>query len=423
MTSPLTGRDLGRLVGEIQGELDEQLGAVDAALAGHYPGERPGRQPVHTVYVPADRFHAGLVADHGRAALEAVDEHEALLLALLDDDADLLAAVREKLAREPVEDLRIDFEDGYGSRPDDEEDADALRAAGELRAAIVAGAAAPWNGIRFKGFEAPTRRRGVRTLALFVGRLVEDGPLPDGFVVTLPKVTAVEQVEALVHTSGRLEAALDLPEGALRFEIQVETPQSILGPDGTALVARMVHASSGRCTGLHYGTYDYSAFCGIAAAHQSLEHPVADHAKAVMQAAAAGTGVRLSDGSTNVLPLGTPDQVGAAWQNHLRLVRRSLERGYYQGWDLHPAQLPTRFAATFAFYRAGFPAAAARLRDYVDRRDSGILDEPATARALADFVLRGLDCGAVSAGQAAEAGLQDIHVLATLAHRTTETGD
>ena len=108
----------------------------------------------------------------------------------------------------------------------------------------------------------------------------------------------------------------------------------------------MVHASAGRCTGLHYGTYDYSAFCGIAAAHQSLDHPVADHAKAVMQAAAAGTGVRLSDGSTNVLPVGTPDEVAAAWANHLRLVRRSLARGYYQGWDLHPAQLPTRFAAT-----------------------------------------------------------------------------
>ena len=410
------------LVAQLVGELDERLAGVDAALARHYPGERPGRQPVHTVYVPADRFHAGLVADHGRAALAVTEEHEAMLLGLLDDDLDLLARVREKLAREPVEDLRIDFEDGYGVRSGEQEDADARRAADELRAAIDAGGAAPWTGIRFKGFESPTRRRGVRTLALFVGRLVEGGPLPDGFVVTLPKVTAVEQVEALVHTAGRLEVSLGLPDGALRFEIQVETPQSILGPDGTALVARMVHASAGRCAGLHYGTYDYSAYCGIAAAHQSLEHPVADHAKAVMQAAAAGTGVRLSDGSTNVLPVGAPDQVGAAWQNHLRLVRRSLARGYYQGWDLHPAQLPTRFAATFAFYRDGFPAAAARLRDYVGRQDSGVLDEPATARALADFVLRGLDCGAMSHDEVRAATGLEAPALAALAHRTTETG-
>ena len=103
----------------------------------------------------------------------------------------------------------------------------------------------------------------------------------------------------------------------------------------------MVHAAAGRCTALHYGTYDYSAFCGIAAEYQSMAHPVADHAKLVMQAAAAGTGVRLSDGSTNILPVGDADAVRAGWRLHLRLVRRSLERGYYQGWDLHPAQLPT----------------------------------------------------------------------------------
>ncbi|GAB3027797.1 aldolase [Nocardioides flavus (ex Wang et al. 2016)] len=412
---------LDRLAGALADDLDARLADVDAALAAGYPGERPGRQPVHTLYVPADRFHAGLVAEHGAAALATVAAHEELFLEVLDRDPDLVSRVRDKLAREPVEDLRIDLEDGYGTRPDDEEDRDAERAADELRAALDAGVAPSFTGIRVKGFEAPTRRRGVRTLALFVARLVAGRPLPRGFVVTLPKVTAVEQVEALVHAAGRLETELGLDLGALRFEIQVETPQSILGADGTALVARMVHASDGRCTGLHYGTYDYSASCGIAAAHQSLEHPVADHAKAVMQAAAAGTGVRLSDGSTNVLPVGAPDQVAAAWHNHLRLVRRSLERGFYQGWDLHPAQLPTRYAATFAFYREGLPAAAARLRAYVARQDTAILDEPATARALADFVLRGLDCGAVSREEVHDAGLVDIDVLAGLAHRTGGT--
>jgi Domain of unknown function (DUF6986) len=119
----------------------------------------------------------------------------------------------------------------------------------------------------------------------------------------------------------------------------------------------------------------------------------------VMQAAAAGTGARLSDGSTNILPVGDADAVRAGWQLHLQLVRRSLERGYYQGWDLHPAQLPSRYAATFGFYRDGLAQATDRLRRYVERSASAILDEPATARALADFLLRAMHCGAVAADE------------------------
>jgi len=194
----------------------------------------------------------------------------------------------------------------------------------------------------------------------------------------------------------RLEAAywLSHPQ-RLSFEIQVETPQAILGPDGAATIARCVHAAPGRLTGLHYGTYDYSASLGIAAAYQSIEHPAADYARAVMQVAAAGTGVRLSDGSTNVLPVGDRDDVIAAWRLHARLVRRSLERGFYQGWDLHPAQLVSRFAATYAFYRDGLQTACDRLRAYAARAAFG-QEEPATARALASFLIRGLDCGAFS---------------------------
>ena len=183
-------------------------------------------------------------------------------------------------------------------------------------------------------------------------------------------------------------------DGDLRFEIQIETPPAVLGSDGTATVARMIDAAGGRLVGLHYGTYDYSAAMGVAAAYQSLEHPVADHAKSVMQVAAAGTGVRLSDGSTNILPVGDREAVRAGWRLHSRLVRRSLEHGIYQGWDLHPAQLPTRYGATYTFFQDGLAAAEQRLFAYLQRRSTGILDEPATARALAGFLLRGLDCGA-----------------------------
>ena len=216
----------------------------------------------------------------------------------------------------------------------------------------------------------------------------------DELVVTLPKVTSEAQVQALVAVLERLEKQVSTTSRGQRFEIQVETPQTVLGPDGSALVARMIRAGGQRLSGLHYGTYDYSAFLGLAAGDQSLEHPAADHAKAVMQAAAAGTGVELSDGSTNVLPVG--DGLRLGWETHHRLVTRALHRGFYQGWDLHPAQLPTRFAATFQFFRAGAADADARLVAYAAHRTGAIADEPATVRALADYLLRGLDCGALT---------------------------
>ncbi|SDP66712.1 Citrate lyase beta subunit [Pedococcus dokdonensis] len=407
--------------------LDERLRDADSALAQQFPGERPTRQPVHTVYVPADRYDAGLVPAWGAQALAVLDEHGgtaqeyAALLGLPAELADdVVTRVRAKLAAEPIEDLRIDFEDGYGAPGEEVEDAAVKAAAADLLTSLAARTAAPFNGIRFKCFESPTRARGIRTLAGFVEAVAApDGTLPDGFVVTLPKVTSVDQVEAMVQAAEAIEAALGLGAGALRFEIQVETPQSILGPDGTALVARMVHASAGRCTGLHYGTYDYSASAGIAAAYQSMEHPAADHAKAVMQVAAAGTGVRLSDGSTNILPVGDRDAVHRAWALHARLVRRSLERGFYQGWDLHPAQLPSRYAATYAFFREGLPAATERLRNYVGRVESGVMDEPATARALADFVVRGLDCGATDEQEVQALSGLDRAAIDRLAKRTS----
>jgi citrate lyase beta subunit len=396
----LSAADLARI--------DSELAATDRLLERNYPGDDGTRQPVHTVYVPADRFTPSLAADWGAQALSTAAAHGGLarLGALLGQDGDLTASVASrveaKLSSEPIEDLRLDFEDGFGDRGDDAEDAAAVAAASAVAAAVAAGSAPPFIGIRFKCFEAPTRARGLRTLDLFVSGLAAAGELPDGLVLTLPKVTTVAQVEAMDFAVSRLEEIHSLPAGRLRFEVQVETPQLILGPDGSSPVAQLPHAVPGRISGLHYGTYDYSASLQISAEYQSMEHPVADFAKEVMQLAVAGTGIRLSDGSTNIIPVG--DNVENAWRLHGRLVRRSLERGYYQGWDLHPAQLPSRFAATYAFYRQGLPAAAARLRNYIEHTEGGVMDEPATARALAAFVLRGVQCGAV--------GAEDVQALA-----------
>jgi citrate lyase beta subunit len=374
---------MAKLPDDVYAEMDARLDPVDALLRRAYPGERPGRQPVHTLYVPAHLYGPGILKEYGRLVVRDIAEHGPLPF----DDA-VTGRVVAKLQREPVEDLRIDFEDGYGIRSDAEEDAAARACASALR---DSGSPA-FVGLRCKSLEASTRRRAIRTLDVFLDAL---GPPPPGFVITLPKVSAVEQVAAMVVLCGRLETAYGLSARSLEFEIQIETPAAVLGTDGVATVSRLIQAAEGRCSGLHYGTYDYSASVGIAAEFQSLEHPAADHAKAVMQVAAAGTGVRLSDGSTNIVPVGDTASVRAAWDLHARLVRRSLERGFYQGWDLHPAQLPTRFGATYTFFREASAAAVDRLGRYLSRHSSGILDEPATARALSRFLLRGLDCGAL----------------------------
>jgi len=384
-----TSLDAAALTG-IAGRLSE----VDAHRAARYPGDSGGRQPVHTCYVPADVVTDDLPVQWGAAALATLEEHGPGPLAfaeVLGLPPALAEPVHEKLvaklATEPVEDLRIDFEDGYGFQPDTVEDEDAVHCAGLAGALDV-----PWVGIRFKSFEH--FERGIRTLDLFLTHLTV---VPDGLTLTFPKVTDVEQVTVLCELLGLLEDRLGLPPGRLRFEIQIETTQSVVDSTGRFAIPRFIEAGQGRVSALHFGTYDYTAACGLAAGEQHLAHAACDFARHVMQVSAAGTGVRLSDGSTNILPIGDRDTVHEAWREHFRLTLRSLKHGFYQGWDLHPAQLVTRYAANYAFYLGNAETDAQRLRAYVAKADAGVLDEPATAQALAMSMRRAVDCGALSA--------------------------
>lgn len=425
MDEPLPG------IGGLTAELTAMLAQDDARLATLFPGERPERQPLHSCYVPADRADRDTCLTWGAQALELLDAHAAdaaTFAALLpaaagigvDDVHAVLPRVRAKLARQPIEDLRIDFEDGYGAPGDLEEDGAAL-AAGRTFAELARRSEAPLiAGLRIKGLQAPTRARAVRTLDLVIGTAVMNGGLPQRFVVTFPKVTTVAQVRAAVHAVERLEVAHGLAPGAVRIELQIEVPQAVIGPDGAATVAALVHAAAGRCEGVHYGTYDFSAALGVSAGQQAADHPLADYAKQVMQIATAGTGVRVSDGSTNVLPVGSAHNVTTAWATHARLVDRALRRAIWQGWDMHPGHLVTRYTVTYAFLRRELAGSATRLRAYVQRAAGsagGVLDEPATAQALATAVLRGLDCGAVDEIEVYEATGIERDELLTLAKR------
>jgi citrate lyase beta subunit len=383
-----------------------------------FPGDSAARQPVHTVYGGAQLFKSDTTKKLGVIALRSLDEHGpdpmtfARAIGLQRDEEVVYARVLEKLKREPVEDFRIDFEDGYGNRPDDEEDNDAARCARELATGLSNGTLPPFIGIRIKPFSQELMRRGVRTLDIFLTTLLEatGGKLPPWFVVTLPKIQLPQQVTLLADLYDLIEPPLGLAAGTLKFEFMIETTQSILSANGVSNLPLFLDAARGRCVAAHFGTYDYTASCNITAAHQRMDHPACDFARHMMQVAYAGTGIWLSDGATNIMPIGDSATVHAAWRLHVDHIRHSLINAYYQGWDLNPSQLPTRYASVYSFFLESLSAATDRLRNFIQKAGQATLvgdvfDDAATGQGLLNFFLRGLNCGALTQEEALATGL------------------
>jgi len=405
---------------------------ANRGFARAYAGEGSGRQPVHTVYGGAQLFSADLIPKLGRVARSALEEYaadpEALGRALGIEQHPALSRIHEriraKLEREPVEDFRIDFEDGYGSRPTAEEDGHAIAVADALAEAVSANTAPVFIGIRIKPLNEEMQARSVRTLDLVLTRLVERGGLPPNWVITIPKITELAQVAFAVRLFGQLEKLLGLDPGSLHFEAMVETPQIVLDRSGRSILPRLLEASEGRLRGAHFGTYDFTAGLNITAAYQRMQHPACEFAKRMMQLAFAGTPVWLSDGSTTILPVpihrdepGNPLRaeeqtanaaaIHAAWRLHYDDVRHSLAGGFYQGWDLHPAQLVSRYAGLYSFFLEGIDAAGVRLRNFVGKAAQATLigevfDDAATGQGLLNFFLRGLNSGAITEAEALE---------------------
>jgi citrate lyase beta subunit len=408
-----------------------QLGDAGTRIGADFPGERPDRQPVHTVYGGAHLFSSGTAPRLGELALAALGQWASTavdLASILDIPDDLASRVHglvvEKLKREPVEDFRIDFEDGYGHRPDVEEDGHARSAAEQLAEGMAAGTLPPFTGIRVKSLSGELHRRSIRTLDLFVTTAVETGGgLPPGFAITLPKIQDVQQVVVLDEVLTEIEEALGI--GRIPIELMVETPQTIIDRDGSSGVRKFVDAAGGRVRGAHFGTYDYTASLTITAAYQTMTHPACDYARHALQVGLAGSGVWISDGATNVMPLPThrgegltQDQrdenrrvVHQAMRLHYDHIRHSLTHAYYQGWDLHPAQLPTRYAAVYAFFLEGLDQAGDRLSNFVESAAKATLvgevfDDAATGQGLLNYFLRAINCGAVDEAEAtARSGL------------------
>ena len=433
-------------------------------FAAQYPGPRGDRQPVHVVYGGAHLFRADTAARLGEKALEAINadapdfvtfakaielpgmdqlgvsqDSVASLARAIQKDPEaarrenraawfafaLYQRVLEKLRREPVEDFRIDFEDGFGNRPDEEEDRFAASSAAELAKSFEARTLPPFIGLRIKPFNEELRTRSIRTLDIFLTELLgrTGGKLPQNFFITLPKVTIPEESAGLAAVCSQLEAALGLRANTLQVELMIETPQSIFNQRGEINLLPLANALQGRCVAAHFGTYDYTAGRGITAAHQHMTHFACDFAREAMQVAFAGTGIWLSDGATNILPVPIhppgkdPSALSAsqidenrvaihrAWKLHYDHIRHSLVNGFFQGWDLHPAQLVTRYAAVYSFFLESLDAASERLRNFIEKAAQATLvgevfDDAATGQGLLNYFLRAINCGAITAEEA-----------------------
>jgi citrate lyase beta subunit len=411
----------------------DHLAVANQQYAERYPGESTQRQPLHTVYGGAQLYRAETTRKLGQLALRHLDTYAPTPGDLRDAvgipralEETVYARVRAKLEREAVEDFRIDFEDGYGNRPDAEEDETAMRTAREVARGMAEDLLPPFIGIRIKPLNEELKHRSVRTLDLFVTTLLEEtgGRVPDNFVITLPKIPIPAQVTALADLLDQLENAHGLASGTLKIELMIELTQTLFAPDGRSNLPLLAAAARGRCTGAHFGTYDYTASCSVTADQQRMDHPVCDFAKHMMQVAYAGTGIFLSDGATNVMPVG-PHRGSAlsapqlaenrrvvhqAWKLAYDHVQHSLRGGFYQGWDLHPGQLPIRYAAGFAFFLEGLDSASERLHNFVAKAAQATLvgdvfDDAATGQGLLNYFLRALNSGACTMDEIAATGL------------------
>ncbi|HHH50628.1 MAG TPA: phosphoenolpyruvate kinase [Saprospiraceae bacterium] len=448
---------------ELQQKLFAKLSTANQSFNKLYPGDSSARQPVHTVYGGAHLFKANTAqrfsekslatlltyapnfAVFGRAFQlrgfetlptnqQDIHELEAALKIMPSAERakqnaylsyEVYNKVIAKLKREALEDFRIDFEDGFGNRSNEEEDEVAINAAKEVAKGIELNTLPPFIGIRIKSFTEETKARGLRTLDIFLTTLIHhsNGKLPNNFVVMLPKVTIPEQPETLAACFDVLEQKLNLAKGSLKMEMMVETTQAIMDINGINPLYRFIKAAQGRCIAMHFGTYDYTASCNITAVYQQMDHPVCDFAHHMTKVALAHTGIWLSDGATNIMPIGphrgvlttaqkkeNEQTVHRAWKKGYDHIRHSLWNGYYQGWDLNPAQLPMRYTAVYAFFLESYHDAVDRLKTFVEKAARATLigdvfDDAATGQGLLNYFLRGLNSGAITEEEVLATGL------------------
>ena len=335
----------------------------------------------HVFYGGAHLFGPGLFAKLGERALASPEA------ALVSEK------VREKLRREPIEDFRIDFEDGFGMRTEAEELQAATQAGIEFARMSNCGALPARIGIRPKA----DYRRAWQTLETFL-KYASGAPLPKQLIVTQPKLEKVEEAKRWREMLEKAEARFSLPGLTLRHEILVEHPSAV------RCLGEIAKACENRLDAAHFGCYDYLSAMQVPSPAQSLDHPYATLARWTIQQVMTPLGVPVSDGAYTQLPTGEDQSARlAAFAGHKSQVTRALNEGMYCGWDLHPGQLLSRYSALYEFFEKHLPEVRRRYRAFVEAETKAIragtqFDDAATVEGLMVFLRRGIRCGAFTEG-------------------------
>jgi citrate lyase beta subunit len=426
--------DLNRFSKQIERlELANRAASADALSSSP---KQAFHQPVHVMYGGAHLFTEKTFEKIASMAAQAFKYAASSPQALTarcgeswspDFAENVFNRAQKKIFEHPLEDYRIDFEDGYGIRSDEEEDHHAVSAARTLLA-TTAEPFAPKNvGIRIKPMSTASMRRSFKTLALFVEELNKIGDLHSHhlthLIVTLPKVTNAEQVATLVEILHAYEKEFHLVQGFFSIELVIETPEAFLGLDGAIPLSSFLHSAAGRCRGLHFGVYDFTSSLGIGSAGQSIDHLACDFARMWIQMVASLVpNVVVSDGIINRLPVvpkvkgpEADEQFDINWVYNYRQMTRRLSNGYYQGWDLHPCQLPIRHIANTVFVLREFDGAVKRLKTFVERSSQasllgGMFDDRASVLGLLNFFDRSISSGVISQSELKQAGV-DLDAL------------
>jgi citrate lyase beta subunit len=418
---PVTLPDLDEAVAAVERRelaLRDELSSRKATLPLRY-----WRQQAHFT-TPAERDIATKAMNGGTTPMARIlDRFDVSPAELADRIGADVVAVEDLLAHpRPAPMVMVDAEDALAHTDAATRQA-RIDAVDVLSAPRASGQGAPT--LRF--FRPPGLELGntARELYSLLWGLVERcGPdaLPlDGIV--FPKLEHPEEVDLVHEMLSAAEKSLGIPEGTVRTAYLVESGWAASQLDRIAI------RSADRLCALIFGLADYSADLGLT--DISVDHPVADWARAHIVNVAAGVGVPAIDGMTLAYPVadGALDAKAnrARFLDRMALVYddtvRARDLGMIGKWVGHPAQL---FAVLLA-YDAAFTTdvleqEADKLAAYLNSVQTegkgammigGVMSDRATDRharvllrratAMGRFdVRRALKLGVIDEGEAAE---------------------